>query len=141
MLTTEKKNYLLQRLFEFLKIRSISSDPKFKSESLKAVQFLKQELEEIGFAKSNIKELYARGLSSKTNNPLLYGELMSNPQSPTVLIYGHYDVQPVDPLNLWTSPPFEMTIRGENIFAQNLPNRLKNFYVPLAYNFSCPSNE
>jgi acetylornithine deacetylase/succinyl-diaminopimelate desuccinylase-like protein len=51
-------------------------------------------------------------------HPLVYGNWLHSPGKPTVLFYGHYDVQPVDPLNLWTSPPFEATIRGENLYAR-----------------------
>lgn len=130
MLSKEDKNYFLERLFEFLKIRSISSDPQYKSETSKAVQFLKKELEEIGLSK--IEELYAKGLSPEINNPVLYAEKIVDPRRPTVLIYGHYDVQPADPLELWTTPPFEPTIRGEKIFARGATDDKGQLYTHIA---------
>src|SRR2546425_8408658 len=57
-------------------------------------------------------------LVSTLGNPVVYGDWLSAPGAPTVLFYGHYDVQPVDPLNLWESPPFEATVRDGEIYAR-----------------------
>lgn len=130
MLSTEQKNYFLQRLFNFLRIRSISADQKYKSEIVKAVEFLQIELAEIGFSK--VEELYAKGLSFKTNNPVVYAEKLANPKAPTVLIYGHYDVQPAEPLELWETPPFEPSLRDGKIFARGATDDKGQLYTHLA---------
>lgn len=132
MLTSKQKNYFLQRLFKLLSIKSISADPNFRSESLRAVEFLKQELVEIGFKKKKIEELYADGLSEKTNNPVLYVERLVDPTKPTLLIYGHYDVQPPDPIDLWTTPPFEPVVRDGKIFARGATDDKGQLYTHLA---------
>ena len=130
MLTKETKEYFLQRLFEFLKIRSISSDLQFKSEITKAVNFLKKELRDAGFPK--VEELYVKGLSLETNNPVIYAERLADPKAPTVLFYGHYDVQPPEPLELWITPPFEPVIRDGKIFARGASDDKGQIYTHLA---------
>jgi acetylornithine deacetylase/succinyl-diaminopimelate desuccinylase-like protein len=116
MLNQEQKTYFLERLCEFLKIRSISADPECQGEMLEAALFLKKELVEAQFPA--IELLFAKGLSGKSNNPVLFAEKMISPNLPTVLIYGHYDVQPVEPLEEWKSPPFEPEVRAGKIFAR-----------------------
>ena len=130
MLTKERKEYFLERLFEFLKIRSISADPKYKPEIIKAVNFLKNELHEIGF--SRIEELYGKSLTFKTNNPVIYAEKLINPKAPTVLIYGHYDVQPPEPIELWDTPPFEPQVRVGKIFARGATDDKGQLYTHIA---------
>ncbi|WP_027962999.1 dipeptidase [Halalkalibacillus halophilus] len=100
----------LKQLEEFLKIPSISSLSEHKEDVLNAAKWVEQELHQIGFEQARIME--TEGL------PVVYGEYIQNPEAPTVLIYGHYDVQPVDPLHLWESEPFAPEIRDNKIFAR-----------------------
>jgi len=91
----------LDRLLEFLKIQSISTDPSYKEDCVTAAAWLQNELQQIGFTAE---------VMTTPGHPMVVGHLHSNPKAPHVLFYGHYDVQPVDPLDLWNSPPFEPAI-------------------------------
>ena len=64
-------------------------------------------------------------------HPVVYGAWMDAPGKPTVLIYGHYDVQPPEPLELWTSPPFEATVRGEELYARGASDDKGQFFIHL----------
>ena len=90
----------LERLMALMRIRSISTDPAFATEVRRGAEFMQAELAEIGFA-SRIVESTVEG-----GHPFVVGSHDGPPGAPHVLFYGHYDVQPVDPLNLWTSDPF-----------------------------------
>ncbi len=96
-------------LVEFLKIPSISAQPEHKNDVRKACEFLKSYLEEIGLE----PKIY-----ETEGHPILYAEYIVDESKPTALVYGHYDVQPVDPLELWESPPFEPTIKDGIIYAR-----------------------
>lgn len=100
----------VEELKSFLRIPSISADPAFNAETRRAAEFVADEARRIGLNQVQIFET--------PGHPIVYGEWMGAEGKPTVLIYGHYDVQPVDPVNLWTSPPFEPTVRGDEIFAR-----------------------
>lgn len=106
----KNKNNYINELKEFLKIPSISTDINYKNEINKCAQFVKTKLTDAGLSK--VKVIKTKG------SPLVYGEWLKAKGKPTVLIYGHYDVQPVDPIELWDSPPFEPTIRSNKIFAR-----------------------
>lgn len=93
----------LDELVQWLRIPSISSDPNSKENMVKAAEYLKQRFVEQGVDKA---EIYPTA-----GHPIVYAEKISDPYKPTVLVYGHYDVQPPDPLDLWTSPPFEPIIK------------------------------
>ncbi len=99
----------LDELFEFLRIPSVSADSQFKPAMQQCADFV-------------LKAMQAAGLTAEiiaTNgHPIVYGERIENASLPTVLIYGHYDVQPPDPLDLWTTPPFEPQIRNGKVFAR-----------------------
>lgn len=106
----ELKNYIdqnkqrfLDELLEMLKIPSISADPAYKSEVAKTADVVAESLKKAGC--SHVKVYPTKG------HPIVYGEHMIDPKFPTILVYGHYDVQPPDPLDLWTSPPFEPVIK------------------------------
>jgi acetylornithine deacetylase/succinyl-diaminopimelate desuccinylase-like protein len=106
---TDNQRYL-DELKEFLRIPSISTDPAHKSDVGRAAAFLCDKLNRIGMRNT--------GLIEGTGNPLVYGEWLDAPGKPTLLLYGHYDVQPPDPLDEWITPPFEPDVRGDNIYAR-----------------------
>jgi acetylornithine deacetylase/succinyl-diaminopimelate desuccinylase-like protein len=101
----------IEDLKELLRFPSISTNPENKTDVAACAEFLKNQFEKIGM--QNVK-IYPTG-----GHPVVYADwLDAGKDKPTVLIYGHYDVQPVDPLKLWTTPPFEPNIRGNNIYAR-----------------------
>lgn len=106
----QNKNRFLEELLEFLRIPSISADSKYKQDVRKTAEFVKDKLQKAGVAKVEVCET--------TGHPIVYGEHLIDPAKPTVLVYGHYDVQPPDPLDLWHSPPFEPVIKDEKIYAR-----------------------
>ena len=99
---SNKERYLSE-LIDLLKIPSISADPAYKNEVQKCAESLAQGLTNIGIDKVEICQT--------AGNPIVYGEKIIDAAKPTILVYGHYDVQPADPLELWTSPAFEPVIK------------------------------
>ncbi|MBC7865190.1 MAG: dipeptidase [Bacteroidia bacterium] len=97
------KQRFLDELFELLRIPSVSADPKFKADVLRTAEAVKEKLVAAGADK--VEVCPTKGF------PIVYGEKIIDPKLPTVLVYGHYDVQPPDPLDLWTSGPFEPVIQ------------------------------
>ena len=95
----------LERLFAFLKIQSISTDPAFQTHCRSAAEFVAADLASIGFAAEVRPTAGHPVVIAKSGNGAA-----PNGRQPRVLFYGHYDVQPVDPLELWTTPPFEPRI-------------------------------
>jgi acetylornithine deacetylase/succinyl-diaminopimelate desuccinylase-like protein len=106
---SNKERYLAE-LKEFLAIPSVSSQKEHDDDTHRCAQWVSEQMKKIGM--ENVQILPTGG------HPVVYSEWLHAAGKPTVLLYGHYDVQPVDPLNLWTSPPFEATIRGENLYAR-----------------------
>ena len=104
------KERYLSELKDFLAIPSVSSQSKHNGDIQLCAQWVAEHMKSIGM--ENV------AIMSTPGHPVVYSEWLGAPGAPTVLFYGHYDVQPVDPLNLWTSPPFEMSIREGNIFAR-----------------------
>lgn len=104
------KDRFLSELFDLLRIPSISADSRNKADVRKAAEFILKKLLDAGAGKAELCE--TRG------HPIVYGEKLVDPAWPTVLVYGHYDVQPVDPVNLWDSPPFEPVVKNGNIYAR-----------------------
>lgn len=104
------KDRFLNELLELLRIPSVSADPKYKNDVLRTAEAVKEKL--IAAGADNVEVCQTAGY------PIVYGEKMINPSLPTVLVYGHYDVQPADPINLWTSPPFEPVIKNDKIYAR-----------------------
>ncbi len=104
------KDRYLSELKDFLAIPSVSSQKNHNPDMRRCAQWVSDHMRTVGM--QNIQIFETKG------HPIVYSEWMGAPGKPTVLFYGHYDVQPVDPLNLWTSPPFEATIRGENLYAR-----------------------
>lgn len=97
------KDRFLTELITLLKIPSISADSAYKKDVLNTAQLIKESLEKAGCDTVEICET--------PGYPIVYGEKIIDPKLPTVLVYGHYDVQPADPINLWDSPPFEPVIK------------------------------
>ena len=98
---------ILTELFDLLKIKSVSADSTFKQDVKDAAIFLKDNFEKIGC--ENIEIIETAG------HPIVYAEKIISKSAPTVLVYGHYDVQPADPVELWDNPPFDPIIKKTNI--------------------------
>lgn len=103
----QHKDRFLNELIELLKIPSISADSAYKNDVLKTAETVKISLQNAGCDVVEICET--------KGNPIVYGEKIIDQNLPTVLVYGHYDVQPPDPMNLWNSPPFEPVIKNTDL--------------------------
>ena len=117
----QNKQRLLDELFELLRFPSISADPKYKPDILKTAEYVAEKLLAAGAEKVEVCQT--------AGNPIVYGEKIIDASKPTVLVYGHYDVQPPDPLELWETPPFEPTIRDGKIFARGACDDKGQFYM------------
>ncbi|MDR0660605.1 MAG: dipeptidase [Prevotellaceae bacterium] len=106
----ENKQRFLEELFGLIRIPSISSEEKHKPDMVKAAERWKELISEAGADKAEVMP--------SEGNPVVYGEKIIDTALPTVLVYGHYDVMPVDPIDLWKSEPFEPEIRDEKIWAR-----------------------
>ncbi|MDX1828930.1 MAG: dipeptidase [Lutibacter sp.] len=104
---SQNKEQLLNELIELLKIPSISADSEYKPAILKTAEAVEKALQNAGCSKVEICET--------PGNPIVYGEKIIDANLPTILVYGHYDVQPADPIELWDSPPFEPVIKKTEI--------------------------
>ncbi|MFM7218271.1 MAG: dipeptidase [Bacteroidota bacterium] len=100
----------LDELFDLLRIPSVSADSKYQQDVSRAAEFISARLREAGA--ENVEVCKTPG------HPIVYGDKIIDPSLPTVIVYGHYDVQPADPFELWTSPPFEPTVRDGKIYAR-----------------------
>lgn len=119
-INTNNSSYI-EELKTFLRIKSISTDVNHKKDMLKGAEFVSNKLKDAGMNKVRI---------IKTNgHPLVYAEWLNAPGKPTVLIYGHYDVQPVDPIELWDTPPFEPAIRNGKIYARGATDDKGQIYM------------
>lgn len=107
---TKNQDRFLAELFELLRIPSVSADSKRSGDVRKAAEYLVEKLKTAGVDKVELCET--------PGHPIVFGEKIINPSLPTVLVYGHYDVQPPDPLDLWTSPPFEPVVKDGKIYAR-----------------------
>jgi acetylornithine deacetylase/succinyl-diaminopimelate desuccinylase-like protein len=112
---------LLQELKSFLRIPSVSTLPQHRPDIERAAAFVVEKLLAAGM--KNVQRIIADG------HPIVYGEWLGAPGKPTVLCYGHYDVQPPDPLNEWVSPPFEPDLRGENLYARGAADDKGQIYI------------
>jgi len=101
------KDQMIEELITLLKIASVSADASYSKEVHRAAAFTKEQLEKAGCTACEVIQT--------PGYPVVYGERIKDPSLPTVLVYGHYDVQPPDPMNLWDSPPFEPVIKKTNI--------------------------
>jgi acetylornithine deacetylase/succinyl-diaminopimelate desuccinylase-like protein len=117
----ENKQRFLDELFELLRFPSVSADPKYSGDVLKTAEFVALKLTEAGADKVEICQT--------AGYPIIYGEKIIDATLPTVLVYGHYDVQPADPLELWHTPPFEPTVRDGKIYARGAADDKGQFYM------------
>src|ERR1700744_2063512 len=117
----QNKQRLLDELFDLLRFPSVSADPKYKPEVLKTADYVAEKLRDAGADKVEVCQT--------AGYPIVYGEKIIDASKPTVLVYGHYDVQPPDPLELWKTPPFEPTIRDGKIYARGACDDKGQFYM------------
>ena len=117
------KEPFLEGLKNLLRIPSISTLPEHKPDIRRAAESIAGELRSMGMHGVEVID------GKPGSNPLVYAEWLDAPGKPTLLLYGHYDVQPPDPLDEWKSPPFEPTIRGNNIFARGASDDKGQTYI------------
>jgi len=117
----KNRDRLLNELKEFIRIPSISTLPEHRPDIDRAASFVAQGLGKAGM--ENVE------IIPTDKHPLIYADWMHAPGKPTVLCYGHYDVQPADPLELWTSPPFEPTERDGNLYARGTADDKGQMYM------------
>ena len=104
------KDHFKEELFELLRIPSISTNSEHKKDVLDAARYLVDRLNDLDLDRVELFET--------DGNPIVFAELITDDSKPTVLVYGHYDVQPPDPINKWDTPPFEPTVRDGDIYAR-----------------------
>jgi acetylornithine deacetylase/succinyl-diaminopimelate desuccinylase-like protein len=127
------KERFLNELFELLRIPSVSADAKFKNDVIRTAEVIKEKLTAAGADKVEI--------CPTAGYPIVYAEKMIDPKLPTVLVYGHYDVQPADPLELWTSGPFEPVIKDGKIYARGACDDKGQMYMHVkAFEFMMKTN-
>ncbi len=130
----QKKDKIIDDLVEFLKIPSVSTDPKYSGDIMNAVKFLSSHCKAIG--------LDTKVIESDDGYPLVYAEKIVDPNKKTILFYGHYDVQPPDPLDEWESPPFSPSIRDGNIYARGATDDKGQLFIHLkAVEYLLESND
>jgi acetylornithine deacetylase/succinyl-diaminopimelate desuccinylase-like protein len=119
----QQQQQLLDGLRAFLRIPSVSTLSEHKSDIRRAAEFVRDELHDAGMTVAELIE--------GEGNPLVYAEWLGAQGKPTVLFYGHYDVQPADPLEEWKSPPFEPEVRGDDIFARGSADDKGQVYLQI----------
>ena len=113
----------LQDLKEFVRFPSVSSQPKHAADVRRCAGWLARHLKQVGLQR-------VRLISTK-GHPLVYGEWRRAPQRPTILVYGHFDVQPADPVSAWRSPPFDPTVRGDKLYGRGACDDKGQLFVHL----------
>ena len=119
----QNQSRFLDELMDLLRIPSISADSAYKHEVFRCADWVAQKLSSAGA--DRVEVCPTKGY------PIVYGEKIIDPNKPTVLVYGHYDVQPAVPLELWETPPFEPTIRKDRIYARGSADDKGQFYMHL----------
>ena len=117
----KNKDRFLEELLELLRIPSVSARSEHKPDMIACAKKVQERLLQAGADKAQLFET--------PGHPIVYGEKITDPSKPTVLVYGHYDVQPPDPLNLWHSGPFEPVIKDGKIFARGACDDKGQFYM------------
>jgi acetylornithine deacetylase/succinyl-diaminopimelate desuccinylase-like protein len=119
----QNKGRFLDELLDFLRIPSISALPEHAGDVYRAAEWVVNRMTEAGI--EGVRIMPTGG------HPVVYGEWLHAPGKPTVMIYGHFDVQPVDPLHLWDSPPFEPVIKDERVYARGSNDDKGNMLLPI----------
>ncbi len=109
-LIKENTDRFINELMDLLRIPSVSADSKYKPDVLRAAEFIRDKFKAAGADSCEV--------IPTAGHPVVYAEKIIDPSKPTILVYGHYDVQPPDPMDLWHSPPFEPVIKDEKIYAR-----------------------
>ncbi|MEM9671927.1 MAG: dipeptidase [Cyclobacteriaceae bacterium] len=117
----ENQDRFLEELFDLLRIPSVSTDSKFQEDVRRTADFVKERLLEANVDVAEVIET--------EGYPIVYAEKLVDPSKPTVLVYGHYDVQPADPYELWKSPPFEPEVRDGKIYARGASDDKGQMYM------------
>ncbi|HZF64591.1 MAG TPA: dipeptidase [Chitinophagaceae bacterium] len=117
----KNKDRFLQEMLELLRIPSVSAKSEHKADMHNCAALVKQCLLDSGAGKAEIMQT--------AGHPVVYGEIMTSPDLPTVLVYGHYDVQPADPLELWHSGPFDPVIKDGKVYARGSADDKGQFYM------------
>lgn len=115
-----KDNYVIE-LKEFLRIPSISTNEENKGDMQKCADYVERKMREAGLSKTKVFQT--------EGHPIVYGEWLGAKGKPTVLFYGHYDVQPVDPIELWQTPPFEPVVKDGKIWARGATDDKGQLFV------------
>lgn len=119
----EKREHHIEQLQAFLSIPSVSTRAEHRSDVSKAARWTADQLREAGIAEVAIHET--------SGHPVITASSAPRPGAPTVLVYGHYDVQPAEPFELWTSPPFDPTVRGKKLFARGATDDKGQLFIHL----------
>ena len=117
----QNQSRFLEELKALLRIPSVSTDPAHKEDTRHAAEVLEAELKRIGMENTKLIET--------AGHPLVYADWLHAPGKPTAILYGHYDVQPPDPLDEWLSPPFEPTERNGNLYARGAVDDKGQMYM------------
>ncbi|MFT4645308.1 MAG: acetylornithine deacetylase/succinyl-diaminopimelate desuccinylase-like protein [Planctomycetota bacterium] len=129
----ENKDRFLEELIELLKIPSVSADPSFAKDVRNAAEFIAVKMKDAGIENVSVDET--------AGYPVVYGDKMIDESLPTILVYGHYDVQPADPIELWNSPPFEPVIKDGYIYARGASDDKGQMYMHIkAYEMMIQTN-
>ncbi len=115
------RDRFLSELLDLLRIPSVSADPVYKADVVRCAEEVKKRMLEAGLEKVEV--------CPTAGHPIVYGEKILDPSKPTVLVYGHYDVQPADPVELWHSGPFDPVIKGGMIYARGSADDKGQFYM------------
>lgn len=119
----QNKDRYLAELKELIAIPSVSTNKEDTTDIRRCAEWVAGHMKSVGL--TNVQIFPTPG------HPVVYSEWLGAPGQPTVLLYGHYDVQPPEPLELWTSPPFEATIRGENLYARGAADDKGQVFIHL----------
>jgi acetylornithine deacetylase/succinyl-diaminopimelate desuccinylase-like protein len=117
----KNKDRFLNEMLELLRIPSVSAKTEHKEDMRKCAELVKQRLKDAGADKAEVMKT--------DGHPVIYAEKIIDPSKPTVLVYGHYDVQPAEPLELWKSPPFEPVIKDGKVYARGSADDKGQFYM------------
>lgn len=117
----EHREQFLEELFNFLRIPSVSAQPNHKSDVVRGAEFVRDQLQAAGATRAEVFDT--------DGHPIVFGECHTGDDLPTVLVYGHYDVQPSDPDELWESPAFEPVIKNEKIYARGAADDKGQVYM------------